>query len=130
MNCLRRKCRQTDGDIFRAVWHWRAVLNPFTCSCKHGLAGVHIEPAIRICDAQGSLEDKGELVKFRRLAWLYPSTRAAHVSHAEAGFASVHASNVFIDQFRFVFGSSGAGRVGNKNWHSRFEDSVRITLNV
>lgn len=124
MNRLWRECRQADGDIFRAVRKWRAVLHPFSCLSDHCLPGADIQRALLMRHAQRALEHNREFVKLWFLPRLDPSLGTAHVSDTEASFAAVHAANVFIDQLGFVTRGSNASRFCDQNGHMRTESAT------
>src|SRR5689334_17033251 len=122
MNGLWRKRGQTYGDVFGAFRLWRAVLHPFPGASDHCLPGVHIQRAIPVRHAQRASEHNRELVELRSLTRFNPSARTAHVSHAQARLAAVHAADVLVDEFRFIACGCDSSWFGDKSWHTKIRD--------
>jgi hypothetical protein len=114
---------QADGDVFGAAFVRGGVANPFTGVGDDGLSGGYVERAGSVLDAQRSFEDDGELVEGRRLAGFEPSGGAAHVRDAGGGSLGVDASDVLVDEFRFVAGGLDARGLRDQGGHG-FESVV------
>jgi hypothetical protein len=108
---------KADGDVFGAAFVRRGVANPFTGVGDDGLSGGDFERTVLVLDAQCAFEDDGELVEGGRLAGFEPSGGAAHVGDTGGGGLGVGASDVFVDQFRFVAGRLDARGLGDQGGH-------------
>src|SRR5579872_1911914 len=98
MHGLRRKRRQTDRDVLRAVG--RGILNPLAFVGNYRLSGVYVETAALMFYPHHALEHDSELIELRPLPRLLPTRRTAHVSHARRCGTAVHTTNIFVDQLR------------------------------
>src|SRR5215471_10217983 len=125
MNGLRRKCRQTNRNIFRSLRIRRAVLYPLGSVSNNRLAGPHVYHAVFMRDAQRTFEHEGEFIEFWRLPRFDPTARAAHVRDAQARLAGVHAADKFVDEFGLIAGSRDPGWNGDQCWH---RVSLRFSL--
>src|SRR5207247_833481 len=96
MHGLRRERWQTNGDVFCTLRMGRAVLHPFTGVGDNSLAGLHLENASFVRNAERALEHDGEFIKFRCLARFDPTARTAHVRNAESRFIGVYPSDQFL----------------------------------
>ena len=63
------------------------------------------------------LQDVRVLVELRRLSGFNPARRTAHVRDADRAGARVHASDDFVDEFRFVARCGDAGWLFDKGRH-------------
>src|SRR4051812_17781834 len=117
MHCFRRKSRQTNRDVFRAIRMWRAVLHPFTAMSNYRLTGRDVQRSPSVSHSQRTFEDQSEFVELRRLSRLNPTARAAHVRDAQSRFGGIYPADKFIDEFWFVAGSGDARGSRNKFWH-------------
>jgi hypothetical protein len=117
-----RERGEADGDIFRAALIRCRIANPFAGLGDDSLSRDNIEGAglairISVFDAQRALQHNGELVEVGSLAGFSPSRRAAHVGDAGSGSLCVDASDILVDQLRFVARGLDARCLGNEYGH-------------
>src|SRR6267154_590673 len=110
----RRERWQANGNVLGASGKWSRVAYPFAAVSDDGLPRRDIHLARLMLHPQRAPQDHGVLVKLRRLSWLRPAFRTAHVSDTDAGGRSVDATNILFDDFRFVPRRFNARRIRNQ----------------
>jgi hypothetical protein len=124
VHCAHRERREADGDVFGAAFAWCRIANPFAGVGDDGLSRGDVDRGglpirLSVFDAKCAFQHNGELVKFGGLAGLGPSRRTAHVGDAGCGRVAVDASDVFVNELRFVAGGLNARCLGNECGHDR-----------
>src|SRR5689334_19067988 len=97
MHQVRRKRRQTHGEVIGAVGVRRAVLNPLAGGRQDRLAGAHVEDAAPIREADGAAQHQRVFVEFRRLAGFQPAAWALHLGDAERARGRIDAAHVLAN---------------------------------
>lgn len=128
MNCLRRECRQTDGDVLGAVGPRRTITDPLARLSDDGLADANLQNAAFVFDTEHTGEHNGYLVEGRPLAGLDPTTRRFHASDAELVVAGIHAADEFFDQLRLVPGCRYARGLVDELWHDMHPDGETVRI--
>jgi hypothetical protein len=109
----RREGWQAYGDVLGGFVRG-GVLNPFSRMHGDGLSGGYLHHSVFVSDLQTATEDNGVFQKFRSLARLLPSLRAAHVGYADALLLIIHSSNILVDDLGFVSRRLNAGSFLNE----------------
>src|SRR2546427_10568649 len=118
----RRERGQEDGDVLRAFGSRRAVADPLARPSDDGLAGVDVERAAVVLDANHPAQDDNDLLELRTLTRLLPTRWRDHARDADAGVPGVDAARELFNAFRFGAGGRDDGR--------RFDEARhQITLN-
>ena len=98
MHTRRGKCRYADSNVLGALGC--RVLDPLSLVGDYGLSRLDVKDAALVLHANHPFQNDGELVEFRTLPWLFPSSRTSHVGHTGIHIPAVDPPNVLVDQFR------------------------------
>src|SRR5262249_27414122 len=96
----------------------RAVLDPLSGLAHDSLAGVNNEHSASVRDPQPSLQDDGELCKFRSLPRLDPACRTVHMGDAQLSVVGIDPTDVFVDQLWLIARRPDPGRLMNQLRHA------------
>src|ERR1700683_975383 len=104
MHRVRRERGQANRDVFRAASLGTALPNPLSRMGDDALAGVNIEGAAAMLDAQHATEHDGDLLELRLLPRLDPSLRRDHAGDAHGAMVRIYPARIFLARFRLVAG--------------------------
>ena len=117
MHRFHRERGEADGDIFGAALMRCRVTNPFSGMGDNSLSGGDIEGTGFMFHAERAFQYDSELVECRSLPWLKPTPGTTHVGHAGGGRLRIDASDVFVDEFRFVAGGLDSRGLRDQSRH-------------
>jgi hypothetical protein len=130
MHRFHRERGEADGDIFGAALMRCRVTNPFSGMGDNSLSGGDIEGTGFMFHAERAFQYDSELVECRSLPWLKPTPGTTHVGHAGGGRLRIDASDVFVDEFRFVAGGLDSRGLRDQSRHIFAFVSVYSMLRV
>jgi hypothetical protein len=82
-----------------------------------GLARTDVHNTTTVRDPQQSFQDDREFLEFRGLPGLRPTAWTAHAGDADLALSRIHATDVFIDQLRFIAGCFYSRWRRDQRWH-------------
>ena len=106
-----------DSEVLRTSFERSRVAHPFIRRALHGLPRRNFDHSVFMLHAQCSANHNGYLGERRPLPRLVPALGRTHMSNRNVAAAGVYATDIFVDDLRFVPGGLNALRCFDELWH-------------